>query len=438
MTFSKFSLAQLIACSGLLMLVCFSSPGRFGPTSVASLDVIAALKLAARCAAFVLLIGLLLRRWRLPQRHAVLACLGPLGLFVGWAVLSVLWSPLKAVSFGQAGGLVVLWLLAANVGLTCRQPPQVSTLLCGLSCSLLGFSTVVLVTNLLWPESGSLSRDHPGIVHPTIAGSAASLGLVLLVAARLLWGWTWSRWLLPAGLVVYSAVLVAAANRTALGLAVLLVSAMFLLFANRPRVLAATLAVCSAVTSYLVLDPGWQWAEAWQGTTTEYVHRGRREDLRDFSGRREMWSAMWASYQQSPWVGHGYFVSSARGELHVWGNWANWTAHNVVLQTLVSTGVVGAVLLAWAVGTPLVRMLRSPRVTRHHQKIAWLLGLIAVWYVIWGLFNESIVGPMTPESVLFFALLGLAAGHAAPALHYSIPPSLHCSITPSLHRSPAR
>jgi O-antigen ligase len=132
-----------------------------------------------------------------------------------------------------------------------------------------------------------------------------------------------------------------------------------------------------------------------------------------------MWSTVWTSYRQSPWIGHGYFVSSPRGELRVWGNWANWTAHNMALQTLVSTGVIGMGLLAWAVGGPFVRMPRWRRATLHHQKIAWLLGMIAIWYLIWSLFNESIVGQMTPDSVVFFALLGLAAGHSSSPLQHS-------------------
>ncbi|MBC8871106.1 MAG: O-antigen ligase family protein [Planctomycetes bacterium] len=403
----------LFVCLWLLTIICFSAPGRIGPDSAGSLDVIALVKLGTRVGIFLVLLWMLYRYWRLPERGTVIACLAPLALFAGWAVLSTLWSPLKAVSLGQASSLIVLVLLAMNLGLFCRGAEKTSAVLCSLSVALLAFGVVVLIANLAFPEIGGLSREAPGIVHPTTAGSAASLGIVVLVACRLLWGWKWTRVLLAPGVVVHILLLLIAANRVSLFLTVLLGCALFCVFASRLLVSLFIVVASVAAAVYITSDPGWQLAGSAMGGTTTYVTRGQDADLSDLSGRREMWEAMWESYLRSPWIGHGYFVSSRTGEIYVWYRWTNWTAHNLWLQALVSTGLVGAGLLACGLGFPFLRLLGTRRAEPHIGKVLSLVLFVVGWYFVWGLFNASFLGPIEPESVAFFTILGIAIGHIA-------------------------
>jgi O-antigen ligase len=280
---------------------------------------------------------------------------------------------------------------------------------------LLVFGTVVLVANLAFPEIGGLTRDAPGIIHPTTAGSAASLGIVVLVASRLVWGWKWTRMLLAPGLVVHLLLLLIAANRVSLFLTALIGCVLFCVFASRLLVSLFVVAVSIAGAAYITCDPGWTLAGSALGNTTTYVKRGQDADFSDFSGRREMWAAIWDSYCQSPLVGHGYFVSSATGEIYVWYQWTNWTAHNVVLQALVTTGLVGAVLLAFGIGYPVFRLSRSRSGDRHASNVFCLVLVVGGWFGVWGLFNASLIGPIDPESVVFFTILGIAVGHVAGA-----------------------
>lgn len=407
----------LFVCMWLLTMICFSVPGRIAPNSAGSLDLIAFTKLGTRVGIFLVLVWMLCRYWRLSWRGAVVASLAPLALFAGWAVVSVLWSPLRAVSLGQAASLTVLLLLAINLGLFCRGAARTSAVLCSLSVALFVFAVVALVANLAFGEVGSLSREAPGIIHPTTAGSAASLGIVVLVATRLLWGWKWTRMMLAPGLLVHIVLLLLAANRVSLFLTVLLGFILFCAFASRLLVSLSLVALSIAGTAYLTLDPGWTLASSALGDTTTYVKRGQDTDLSDLSGRREMWEAMWGSYRESPWIGHGYFVSSATGEIYVWYRWTNWTAHNVTLQALVTTGLVGAMLLACGIGFPFFRLFRSRRADPHTGKLFHLVLIVGVWFFIWGLFNASFLGPIEPESVVFFVLLGLAAGHVSSTAH---------------------
>ena len=99
----------------------------------------------------------------------------------------------------------------------------------------------------------------------------------------------------------------------------------------------------------------------------------------------------------------------------MWSEWGNWTAHNVFLQLLVTTGIIGTAILGGGVirlGCLILSGTCSGRVD--WQTTAFLF-TVAVWYLGWGLLNESIAGPLQPESVTFFACVGLAAGSTSSA-----------------------
>jgi O-antigen ligase len=128
-----------------------------------------------------------------------------------------------------------------------------------------------------------------------------------------------------------------------------------------------------------------------------------------------MWTAVFNSYRESPWIGHGYFVSSQTGELYVWGESTNWTAHNMWLQALVSTGLIGTLLLAWGLGWPWLQTATGACRGRIPARLALFAAAIACWYLGWGLSNASILGPLQPESVLFFVILGIMVGRLTQA-----------------------
>jgi O-antigen ligase len=128
-----------------------------------------------------------------------------------------------------------------------------------------------------------------------------------------------------------------------------------------------------------------------------------------------MWTVIWNSYLHSPWVGHGYFVSSASGQLKVWYTWTNWTAHNFWLQVLVGTGIIGAGLMAWSLGSYVLQLLRAGFIHRGYGRMACLAGTVLLWQCGWGLTNESFAGPLQGESIAFFTVLGLAIGRLGHA-----------------------
>ena len=67
------------------------------------------------------------------------------------------------------------------------------------------------------------------------------------------------------------------------------------------------------------------------------------------------------------------------------------------------------VLFAAAVAYPSVSFLRSAT-TPHARRLSCFTAAIGFWYLVWGVFNTTIVGPLGADSVLFFVVLGLVVG----------------------------
>jgi O-antigen ligase len=407
-----------LACLWLLTLVTFSMPGRDGPSDAGSLDVIALAKLATRGIVIMALGITLLACGSSPRRRLVLWCLAPFGIYLLWAIASVAWSPLKAISLGQAGSLTAELLLAAVVAVLWRSEADTSRLLCHLCCSLLAVTLVVLAAHIVSADLSGLTRGGEmegsmGIVHPTSAGATAALGLLLLAGSRLLWGWRWPTWLLLPGLPLFSVLLVLAASRMAMFMGLVVLAVMVAWLVSRFLLASTVLVVSVGGTLFLVADPRLESLDGVFRKAEEYVSRGESTDsMSSLTGRTELWDALWDSFLESPWRGHGYFVTSKDGLLDVWSGPANRSAHNVALQVMVTTGLIGLglFLVAWLwLLPPVCRGLGKDADSR---KLGVLLLLLAAFYLGWGQLCESFMGPIQPEAVVFFVLLGLALANA--------------------------
>lgn len=412
LTAPRRSLWLPLLCAWMLMLATFSPAEGDAANSFGTLDYFGLAKLAARALALTLLGWTILRHFNNSRLSAVVRCLLPLGLFAAWAVLSTLWSPLRAVSLGQASGLVVLLMLSVVLAMLHSGPRSTSTVLCSLSAGLMLLSSILLFAYLLFPGTEVLGRDGSGLFHSTNAGGMASVALLVLIAARLLWNWRWTRVLLIPGIALHSAVLVLAASRFPAFLAVLSVAVLYFLFANRTLVWGTVVAGSVALGMYLAVDTNLELAE---NTILKPIaafsqQSQSKAEMRELSGRSEMWQAMWNSHQQSPWIGHGYFVTSETGELEVWYEWENWTAHNLILQVLVTTGLVGLVLLTCGFLNPAWLVIRRIAGGRGDRKMAYFLLAVGCWYFLRGLLTTSFMGPVQPESVVFFTALGVGVG----------------------------
>jgi O-antigen ligase len=342
--------------------------------------------------------------------------LWPMFGFVAWAIASALWSPLPAVSVGQAFTTATLVLLAAALAMEWRDEMHTSRVLMQLTMGCLVVSAVLLGVHVVggswsgldrsWDEGGAV-----GLMHPTSAGATASLGLVTLVAVALIWGWRWSRAALWPAVLIHAAVLLIALSRTGLGLAVLMLALLAFWLGSRVAMATGAIVASAAAVVYPVVDPEFVLAADVFGAASQYVSRGESaETMWTLTGRTELWHAVWTSIVESPIVGYGYHVVSSDGVLDVWSRPAVRTAHNLLLQILASTGLIGLGIFAIGLFRPIRRAASTLRKDDEGRRLARLMAILGGWYVGWSLLSESFMGPLQPESVVFFAALGLTVG----------------------------
>ncbi|MBT6496831.1 MAG: O-antigen ligase family protein, partial [Planctomycetaceae bacterium] len=402
-----------LLCGWLLMFATISPPDR-GAAVIGSFDVFGVAKIAVRLLVIAMLgIGWFCL-WQRRGRFDAVSRFLPFLAFAAWAVLSTGWSPLKTVSLGQSMSLVSLLMLSISYGLFCRDMDDISRVLKHITCGLVLLNCLILFCYFFVPQLHALQRGEvAALLHPTNAAATAALGMVLLVGCQLVWKWRWATYLLLPGVCASAGVLLLAMNRWSPIVTALVLVLLFARFAGRTMLLGSVLFASTVGALYLVADPGMTVIDKATAATVATASRGQSiRQLSAFSGREKLWDKMWDSHEESPWVGHGYFVTSADGEVKVWDSTSNITAHNFLLQILVTTGFVGMALFLFGVFRPVVGIWFDLVRMRGNTSFAAFCALLACWYVGWGAINSSIAGPLQPESVVFFTVFGLAVGLA--------------------------
>ncbi len=109
-------------------------------------------------------------------------------------------------------------------------------------------------------------------------------------------------------------------------------------------------------------------------------------------------------------------MTSSNGKLDVWTGPMNHDAHNVVLQVMVSMGLVGLGLFGWVGLTWCHALAVFFRLRDGNAATFFLLVIMTVWFAVWGQGCVTFLGPIRPESVVFFALVGILGGNMVAAL----------------------
>jgi O-Antigen ligase len=387
----------LVVC-WLLSATCLSMPGRNGPLDVGAFDWLAMLKTAMRGTSLVLVAWLLLRLNFHARTVPVVQCLLPFGVFSTWAALSFLWSPMKVVTLGHAMELVTLVGLAICGGILVDSEARRSTLCLNLFVALVSFSLVVLVLD--FPAIWNGQRPA-GFMHPNALGAISTSALILLLTCRFFWSWPWTAKLLIPGTAVSLIGVYAARSRSALLGSFLILITLFWIARRRGLVLTllAGGGVLLALLPYARLI-----AEIPQKVETYVMRDQTRDDLAEASGRSELWSRAVEAFSESPVLGNGYFMISRSGTLYVWLKNQDQTAHSLYLHVLTGTGLVGSGLFLWACTAAVGPSIR--RMTQEFAAPDLLLLLLCTWFAVLGLVELSILGPVDPPTVLFFAILG--------------------------------
>lgn len=363
-----------------------------------------------------------------PRFRKIVDPLLPFYVYFLWAFLSVLWSPLKSVTIFQSGSLAAMLFFTNAVAVVCADKDRIAKVLYHLNLTLLASSFVLVIAYAIDPSMSGLDRSRihtggDGLIHPTAAGATAALGLLVLTLCHYVGRFEWTKKLSIPCILIHGMIVFLSNSRTATGMSAITIGCVLFWFStNRGRAKVAMFVsvICLAL---VLLDPGFKLGASTVGAGAEYVTRGQSGDqLKGVSGRSEMWSAIWEEYKKALVLGHGYFVTSEKGSLLVWNERANYTAHNLLLQILSTTGAVGLLLF-------LLAMIQSALVSfsllggdRLQRSVFAIAAVMAVWYSGWAQLGVSFMGPIRPESVVFFTLLGIIIGQASDFVKNSVPP----------------
>ena len=413
----------IFAAMFLLMVVTVATP--FGTTASVLLpdSQMQLIKLLSRATAAAVLLGVSVYVSYRKNAVPYLIRFFPLIVFGTWAILSCTWSGLPKESFNQGGSFGILILLSFVVAYVWDSDEDTEYVLKVLSGMLMFVSCALLAMYFLFPQFGALTRSSNGLFHSTAASASASLGFLIVLLSKLIWNWKWTQKMVWANSLLQIGVVLISANRFSLAVTTLIAGLAIATLARKDQIAVAALSIGLIGTAYLLADPKLTLVESGLSEVGVIVSQGQTSsEIKTLSGRTEMWEAIWRSFKEAPWKGHGYFVTSKNGEIYVWYIWGNWTAHNAWLQVLVTTGIIGTGIFCCHLLMLAGSMIHlANQKTAEPRRILCFFLFMGGWYSIWGLLNSSIFGPTSPETVVFFVLTGLFVASSSSAAARSAP-----------------
>jgi O-antigen ligase len=334
-----------------------------------------------------------------------------MGLFALWTVTTVLWSPLRVMSFGHALEVAMLTALGVCAAIVVDSGRKLERLCLGFFLVMAAACAFVMAMD----SPAILAGARPiGYMHPNSLAALAGVALVILLASRILMGWTWSRRLLIPGVLVCATAIYVARSRTGIMATLVVASVLLILFGRRTSALLLLIA-CGGL---FALMPYIGALENLDRKAAAYFLRGQtREDLMTASGRDEVWAIALNSAREAPLFGHGYYSMSDSGRVFVWGKEQVQTAHDVYLHVLTGTGAIGLALFLWGLASLIVPLIGSA--IRSRNRMAILALSVMLWQLIGTLFEVGIVGPIDAVTVSFFAIGGAAVGNTLDESDFS-------------------
>ncbi len=315
--------------------------------------------------------------------------------FVGWAVLSSLWSTDSLASLLKAGQLLVALLL---IGVLVRSmPPNQDGALRHLVSAIAVLAFAVLAGAIIAPGTAFVPTTSTGggvqlagvfpSIHPDILGLLLCYGVVAAVAG------VWPQWCSKRSTRVFLGCVFLAElllSRSRASLSLVLVGVVVLAFVDRTR----RLKLLIVLIAFVLLSLGT--APLASGPVSSFLKRGQSaQNINTLSGRTDNWHQELAASAGSRIGGLGYYAG------HRFSNEVGLSnLDSAYVETIVDLGLVGLGLLVLALLAGLQRVVRGTRSTTQALRLAmYTIGVISA------LVTPSLQAPGIPMAVLAFVMM---------------------------------
>jgi O-antigen ligase len=348
--------------------------------------------LAIGCATITTM-ALMYPAWRIKLDRTGLTIMG---LFCAWAFLSAAWSPGPLLAAGKAFEMTAVTVVAAMMGswasVYLPRRNQVGTILAlalvAAVLVLLGLNVILHGTPIPMTEDKGRVRMFLGFAHPLVSADLLSLGIIAVIACPM-------HMLFKAPLLLFLAGpwLLTQPRGAAVGVAsAIAIMSIFRIRRTDKRIIALGMLVLSLVAIALALGPH----------LMRLFDDLLPEDAATLNGRSDLWEYVIYLIRRRPLTGYGYY--SSRFLLLDLFPWAGH-CHNAYLETAVSTGVPGVILLA-------ALTVHIARVALRTQNML-LLGVASYCYCV-SMLDPLLLTWAVPMLVLLVSLMTAGAKQSVP------------------------
>lgn len=330
------------------------------------------------------------------------------------ALASVSYTPL--VHLAISSGLALLGIFLSAAVLSDWTPDRIHRLWTWLFVALFILALGSIIEFAIWRESAiahgiaGTGRLRGLTGHPNSLGPLMGIGIIVGI---FLWrtGLTRSwKWTLVIGMAIMCIDLVLTDSRTA---QLSLISGLILLAVVHRPFWTWFFLVMLTILAWVLLSGIIDTLLAW--TAVGYARSGGAHEVYTFTGRTDIWAFCWEKWQEAPWFGFG--IGSPR--VVIPAGWANFwgqsvgTAHNLLLESLLSLGLIGTGLLLIAAGwlaIGLGKLIVERRYLDHPDRLLVQFASVMLLFIFMdGLMEKSFSGTVHPNVLMLAIVMGIYA-----------------------------
>jgi len=317
-------------------------------------------------------------------------------LFALWTVLTTTYSITPSYTF--AAGFAFIALICF-ISMTVQKNAVIKmTMPVIYACGLLTLSAVILYFTMpsavvAQTEGGRIQRLAGLTGSPNNLGRIASIGLLFIyvgIQSKLI-----KTWRIDIVITGISALACIGLSWSRTSMIALTVSIGLIVMRKRVKLSLWLVTLLSGALLILVVTDF-----NWDNLVRLVSRRGSLQEIMTLTGRTAIWDFIWREFLNSPILGYGYGSTKLLMPMgfHTSMGWTSTSAHNMLLQTLVTTGLIGAVLVT------VVLLVQARYFVKRPNDIA---DALFIYVLVSGIFEPGAVG-LSPNLLTIIWIISLA------------------------------